>query len=261
MRRLGLIAASFLALQAMAPAALAWGPTGHRAVGVIADAYLTKKARREIEKVLGVETLAEASTWPDFMRASADPFWRQQAGPWHYVTVPDGKTYAEAGAPPEGDAVTALQRFAATLKDPKATKEEKALALRFTVHIIGDLHQPLHAGNGTDRGGNDVKVKWFGEPSNLHRVWDSDMIEGEDLSFTEWAGFIAPRIGRRETKEWAEPYPQVWIAESVAIRSRIYPASAELSWGYSFEHIATVRQRLAQAGVRTAAYLNALYAD
>ncbi|MBX9746810.1 MAG: S1/P1 nuclease [Hyphomonadaceae bacterium] len=237
-------------------AAFAWGQTGHRATGVIAEKYLSRHAAREVKAILGNEALAEASTWPDFMRASQDPFWQREAGPWHYVTIPKGKTYAEVGAPPEGDAVTALARFRKTLRDPKATREEKALALRFAVHIIGDLQQPLHAGNGEDRGGNDFKVTWYGEPSNLHSVWDSGMIDREKLSFTEMAGWIGAKITPREAKAWSNPDPVIWVTEGAAIRDRIYPSSPDLSWGYSFQHIATVRERIAMGGVRIAAWLN-----
>jgi hypothetical protein len=111
-------------------------------------------------------------------------FWQREAGPYHYVTVPQGQTYAEVGAPEEGDALSAFDRFSATVHDPNASREDKALALRFIVHIVGDVHQPLHAGSGAGRGGNDVKVRWFGDSTNLHSVWHSKMIEGQNLSYT-----------------------------------------------------------------------------
>lgn len=156
-------------------AAGAWGLTGHRVTAAIADRYLSFEARAAIRGILGPsESIAEASNWPDFMRSSDDPFWKNEASVFHFVTVPKGKTYAEVGAPAAGDAVTALKRFSDTLKNLAATAEEKRLALRFVVHLIGDLHQPLHAGDGTDRGGNDVKVKFFDTQTNLHSVWDRD---------------------------------------------------------------------------------------
>ena len=92
------------------------------------------------------------------------------------------------------DAVTALARFAETLRDPTASAADKRLALRFTIHIIGDLHQPLHAGRPGDRGGNNVKVTWFGEQTNLHSVWDSGMIDSRQLSHSELAGWLAGSI-------------------------------------------------------------------
>jgi hypothetical protein len=168
----------------------AWGQTGHRVTGAIAERYLTPETKAAIEAILGTETLAEASTWPDEQRSNPAPFWQSTANPFHYVKVPTGKTYAEVGAPERGDSVTALKRFSATIKDPDASLEEKQLALRFIVHIIGDLHQPLHAGNGHDRGGNTIDVTYFGQETNLHRVWDGHLIDGEKLSFTEMADWL-----------------------------------------------------------------------
>jgi nuclease S1 len=239
--------------------AFAWGQTGHRVTGAIAEQHLSDVARKEVQNILGAEGLAEASTWPDFMRASSDSFWKRKAGPYHYVTVPEGKSYNDVGAPKKGDAITALKMFAKTLKDPTATKKQRALALRFTIHIIGDLHQPLHVGNGTDRGGNSVKVVFFNKNTNLHTVWDSGMIDREGLSYSEMANWLEQKITPVQAKAWSDPDPFVWVAESAAIRDTIYPDDQFLSWGYSFEHIDTVHQRLSQAGVRVAAYLNALY--
>jgi hypothetical protein len=239
--------------------AFAWGQTGHRVTGAIAEPMLSRRAAREVRAILGNETLAEASTWADDMRSNPESFWQTTANPWHYVTVPVGRSYADVGAPAEGDAVTALARFAETLRDPNATREEKQLALRFTLHIIGDLHQPLHAGNGTDRGGNDIRVTFFREPTNLHAVWDSGMIDRRQLSYSEFTAFLTRRITPTLRREWLEPNPLVWIAESAAIRDTIYPDGNELSWDYAYQHRERVDMRLMQGGVRMAAYLNALW--
>lgn len=249
-----------LALLTQTTPVLAWGKIGHRVTCAIADHYLSRAARHQVRRILGVETLAEASNWPDFMRASTDPFWQKTASPWHYVTVPDGKSYADVGAPPEGDALTALKRFAAALRDPATPRAEKQLALRFMVHIIGDVHQPLHVGNGTDHGGNDVKLTFFNAPTNLHAVWDSGIIDQEQLSYSEYAAWLTPRITRQKLRQWWTADPRVWIAESQALRGGVYPKGTAISYDYVFVHKATVEQRLEQAGVRIAAYLNALFA-
>ena len=251
------IAAIFLFL--VPSQAFAWGQTGHRVTGAIAQDYLSPRAARAVRAIIGTETLAEASTWADEMRSDPGPFWQRTAGPFHYVTVPPGKTYAEVGAPPEGDAVTALDRFAETLRDPDASLEDKQLALRFTVHIIGDLHMPLHVGNGEDRGGNDVHVSFFGSSTNLHAVWDSGMIDRRGLSYTELSAFLARRITPALRRAWSEPNPLVWIAESAAIRDTIYPEDTTISWGYAYLNAPVVDERLEQAGVRIAAYLNDLF--
>jgi len=244
--------------------AMAWGQLGHRVIGELAEERIGGKTRAQIELILGEEDLAEASTWADEQRSNPAPFWQEEAGPFHYVTVPEGTTYADVGPPEEGDALSALVRFAAIVRDPAASQEQKALALRFIVHIVGDVHQPLHAGSGEDRGGNDEKVRWFGDETNLHSVWDSRMIEAQNLSYTEYTAWLGRQIEPAETIAWWEANPQVWIGESTQIRDTIYPEGGEdmpnLAWSYQYRHLATAEMRLQQGGVRLAAYLDWLFA-
>ncbi len=243
--------------------AAAWGQIGHRVIGAIADDRISGKTRAEIALILGAEDLAEASTWADEERSNPATFWQTEAGRYHYVTVPAGKVYADVGPPQEGDALSALERFSATVRDPIASQADKALALRFIVHIVGDVHQPLHAGNGDDRGGNDVKLRWFGEDTNLHAVWDTHMLEGQKLSYSEYANWLGRQIDPARTIEWWDSDPQVWVAESTAIRDMIYPEAGEempdLGYAYQYEHLATAEQRLQQGGIRLAAYLDELF--
>ncbi|MEL6870603.1 MAG: S1/P1 nuclease [Pseudomonadota bacterium] len=255
---------ALLAVAVSSSSAFAWGKIGHRVVGEIATQHLSGQARASIEQILGSEDLAESSTWPDFMRSSPDSFWQREAGPYHYVTVPVGKTYEQVGAPPEGDAVTALAKYRAVLRDPAADLEQRQLALRFIVHIVADLHQPLHAGNGTDRGGNDFAVVWQGRPTNLHSVWDTGLVDDEQLSYTEMSRWLTRRLRPDDVLAWWTADPLDWIAESVQIRDTIYPdandeAARNLRWDYIYQHRATVRQRLTQAGIRLAAYLNDVF--
>lgn len=239
--------------------ALAWGQIGHRVTGAIAQQHLTPQVQAAISALLPTEDLAEASTYPDEMRSSPDEFWQKKAGPFHYVTIPEGQTYADVGAPEQGDGVSALKMFTANLKSSQTSKEEKQLALRFIVHIIGDLHQPLHAGNGTDRGGNDFKVNFFWQDSNLHRVWDSELLEQRKLSYTEWTAKLNRKISAQNINDWSTTDPQVWIAESIKIRDEIYPKEEEISWDYLYNHLPQAKQRLKMAGIRIAAYLNEIY--
>lgn len=239
--------------------AFGWGQTGHRVTGSIAERYLSEQAQLEILKLFPNESLAEISTYADENRSDPSTFWQKTASPWHYVSIPVGKTYKEVGAPDEGDAVTALTRFSNTLKNADASVEEKKLALHFIVHIIGDLHQPLHAGNGTDKGGNDIKLQYFWQDTNLHRVWDSQMIDGKQLSYTEWTDWLGKKISPEMAAKWNEPDPMVWIAESTALRDNLYPESDEISYNYLYQHIPTVKKRLQQGGVRIAAYLNEIF--
>ncbi|MDP5032406.1 MAG: S1/P1 nuclease [Paraglaciecola sp.] len=236
--------------------AVAWGQNGHRVTGAIAEQYLTPQAKQAIANMLGNEDLAEASTYPDEMRSDPSEFWKKTANPWHYVTVPAGHSYHDVEPPKEGDALTALNSFTSTLKDPKASLADKQLALRFIVHIIGDLHQPLHVGNGTDKGGNEVKLEFFWQDSNLHRVWDSELMDKRELSYTEWTTILSRKISEKQLKEWSVTDPQVWIKESSVLRDSVYPSSNKLSWDYLYQHMPTVQQRLQMGGVRIAAYLN-----
>lgn len=239
--------------------AFAWGQTGHRVTGAIAENYLSGVARANVRLLLGPESLAQAATWPDEMRSDQAEFWQKTADPWHYVTVPAGSTHAATGSPPEGDAVAALARFAETLRNPASSPPDKRLALRFVVHIIGDLHQPLHAGRPGDRGGNDVKVTWFGDPTNLHSVWDSKMLDSRQLSHSELAGWLAGSIAPEQVIAWSNPDPEAWIAESVALRETVYPADPKLSYAYPYRHRDALDGRLSRAGVRIAAYLNRVF--
>lgn len=254
-----LAAAMGAALLGTAPA-LAWGKIGHRIGGTIAERHLSGQTRAKIALLLGTESLADASTWPDEMRANPLPFWQKTANPFHYVTVP-GHEYGHHHAPAEGDAATALDRFSKVVRSRSASREEKQLALRFIVHIIGDLHQPLHAGKPGDRGGNDVKLSFFGRPTNLHAVWDSGIIDQEQYSSAEYSERLMRGTSNEEIVSWWEPNPTVWINESAELRDRIYPATSELSYDYLFQHRAEVERRLRQSGVRMAAYLDALFAE
>jgi S1/P1 Nuclease len=258
--------------------ALAWGKTGHRVVAAIADTQLSGLARAQVEQILGPgESLDEAANWPDEMRSAPGEFWQKTATPWHYVTL-NGIIYDHA--PPEGDALEALARFSKILQDPNATREDKQTALRFIVHLVGDLHQPLHVGKCCDKGANDVKATWFGKPTNLHAVWDSQLVDDEQLSFTELAAKLERHISPEDVVKWWDVNPRDWISESGEIRDTLYPTARDmpkpaqgkrpkrgqpvlpdLSYNYVFRFTPVMERRLSQGGVRLAAYLNAIFAQ
>lgn len=252
-----------MALLAPAPA-LAWGKTGHRAIAAIADRQLSGIARANVEQIIGsAETLDEASTWPDDMRSNPSPFWQKTASPWHYVTL-DGTVYDHA--PAEGDALEALARFRSVLRNPQASRAEKQQALRFIVHLVADLHQPMHVGKCCDRGGNDVKVTWFGRPTNLHAVWDSALVDEQQLSFTELTDKLSRHTSSADVISWWDVDPRDWISESGQLRDSLYPQPTgnpdqlpALSYDYVYRFTPVMEQRLKQAGVRLAAYLDEVF--
>ena len=255
-----LFVSAALACAAMPSPAFAWGKTGHRVTAAIADAHLSGLARAHVRQIIGVESLAEASNWPDEMRSAPGEFWQKTSSPWHYVTV-GGIEYD--AAPPEGDALAALEFFTRLVRDPATSPDQRALALRFIVHIVGDLHQPLHNGRPGDRGGNEVKVKWFGRDTNLHAIWDSALVDETKYSFSEYSERLQRHTRPQDVIAWWTPDPREWIRESVAYRERIYPAAGETELGYDYIYQNTPRMehRLKQAGVRIAAYLNAMFAE
>ncbi|HUP42959.1 MAG TPA: S1/P1 nuclease, partial [Thermoanaerobaculia bacterium] len=139
-------------------------------------------------------------------------------------------------------------------------REDRVQALRFLVHFVGDVHQPLHVGRRADRGGNEILVLWFGEPTNLHSVWDGRMIESEELSFTELARFI-DHPTPEELAAWRAGGYREWIAESFALRPEVYDlGDRRLGYGYAYEKLPIVRRRLLQAGVRLAGLLETIFA-
>ena len=243
----------------MPGAAQAWGPTGHRVAAELADRFICGQTRLEIRELLGAETLPDAANWPDYMRMSPDPYWHDESYNWHFVTIPEGQSYAQTGAPPEGDAVTALAQSRATVLDRSAPLEDRRAALRMIVHFVGDLNQPLHAGNATDRGGNDEIVTLRGEETNLHAVWDRALIEMEEMSYREWADYLQAQITSEQAIAWSGTDPVAWADESRSLHSQIYPADGVIDSAYLFRTRPLLHQQMTKAGLRLGSYLNAMF--
>lgn len=247
----------FLSIILFSVSAYSWGPTGHRVVGLIAERHLSKKAKKAIDRLLKKETLAEVSTFMDFIRSDNT---KRHMSPWHYMTIPSGSTYEEAGTPKNGDVYVTINRLREELVSKKFTEEDEAFALKCLVHLIGDLHQPLHVGNGEDKGGNDVDVDYFWAKSNLHRVWDSGMIDGQKYSYTEYVEWIDHASDEQITK-WQSTGVLGWAMESLSHRDQVYdlPDSKKISYRYDYNNIELVNERLLQAGIRLAGVLNEIY--
>jgi hypothetical protein len=255
-----LVLAAACALLWPAQDSSAWGRLGHEIAGSVCAGQLDGTARARVQELLGPESLAEASHWADRMRDDPARFWQEEAGPYHYVTVPPGRRYADIGAPPEGDGVTALALFARQLRAPDTRRAQRQLALRFAVHIVQDLHQPLHVGNGSDRGGNDRVVFVDGERSNLHRVWDTTILASAGRSRADWLRRLEA-AGLLRAPRTSDADPLLWIGESAALRDTLYPVPRRIDAAYLARHLTTVEQRIAEAGVRCAAWLNLTLAD
>ena len=237
--------------------AISWGLTGHRVIGDIAQQHLTRKAKKGITKILGTESLADVGNWMDFIKS--DPQYNYM-NVWHYVTIPDGETYATSTKDPNGDIIWAIDKFIGELKSDTLNHEEKKFALKCLVHLVGDIHQPLHVGNGKDKGGNDIKIKYFWQNSNLHRIWDSGIIDGQNLSYSEWTVKLN-HVTKQELALWQSASVIEWANESMALRPSVYDFGDKknLTYRYNYDHIAELEGRLLKAGVRLAGILNEIY--
>lgn len=235
-----------------------WGKTGHRATAEIAEQFLKGRAKRKIKKILAGERLASVSTFADEIKS--DPRYKAFS-PWHYANIPDGKTYAQSKKNPQGDLVTAIKTCIQKLKNPDTPPEEEGFYLKLLIHFIGDLHQPLHFGRKDDKGGNDFKVKWFTKSSNLHRVWDSEMIDHYKMSYSELA-LNRKKITKDEVKKIQSGTLLDWTNESHTLAIKIYDSAEKgdnLMWNYMYDWFSVVREQIQKGGIRLAKILNDIY--
>lgn len=237
--------------------ALCWGVNGHRAVGMIAEENLSRKAMKRLNKILEGNSLAEVSNWMDDIK-SDDAY--DHTHDWHWVTIPTGEEYSSTDLNPNGDIIAKTLEIIAGLKSGNLSPQTEIEYLKYLVHLVGDIHQPLHVGGGDDAGGNRVEVKWFGDSSNLHRVWDSEMIESKNLSFTELVAFI-DKPDKTQIAAWQKANVIDWAKESVSLRNQVYslPEDNNLRYEYLYQNFDTVKSRISQAGVRLAGILNEIY--
>ncbi len=241
----------------------AWGGIGHRVVAMIAQQHLTPKTKQEISKLLQPgETLASISTYADEIRNS-----RPDTRRLHFVNIPLlANTYMpsrDCRSSDEGDCIiAALERFRLELANVKETRERRAFALKFIVHLVGDLHQPLHCGDNNDRGGNDVKVTWFGpneRQQNLHGVWDYAIIEQGGRKEEDWLKLLSASITPEKIPALQQGNVTAWALESLATaKDHAYkiPPNRQLGQAYYNKTLPVVEDRLRKAGLRLAKVLN-----
>lgn len=256
--------AFFIALFIYLPLhSMAWGMTGHRVVGEIADQYLSTKARKEIRKILGYESIAMSSNYADFIRSDSN---YRYLNSWHYVNFDTGLNYKQFVAFLNTDttisAHTQINFLTNELKNKQLAQDKKLLYLRLLIHIVGDIHQPLHAARKGITGGNDIRVSWFSENSNLHRVWDSDLIDHQQLSYTEYARAIN-NVTKAQKELWQRQPLSEWLYESFVISERlvaeIKQPNPRLGYEYNFKYLETVNQQLLKGGVHLAGLLNQIF--
>jgi hypothetical protein len=240
--------------------ALCWGREGHQIVVVIAERHLTATARERVRQILGPDTsLAAVSTWADEIRPS-----RPETAPWHYVDIPLNASAIDLARDcPTGDCVTAaINRFIAVLRDNTSSPDAKNEALKFVVHFVADLHQPLHSADNHDRGGNDVHVTFFGTNANLHSVWDTMLIERIDHVPESYAKRLDAALTDSNVGVFEEGTVEEWALESHSVAVKLaygaLPSGEQLDLGTNYFQIAAPAAdlQLQKAGIRLAFILN-----
>ncbi|MFD2516702.1 S1/P1 nuclease [Salinimicrobium flavum] len=260
MKYLLLVAAVFFSSITFASEA-DWGRTGHRATGEVAEGHLSKKAKQKIRKLLDGQSLAFVSTYGDDIKS--DPKYRY-LNTWHYVNIDKGETeYSKENANPKGDIIQGIEECITVLKDKNTSKDEKAFYLKLLVHFVGDLHQPMHAGRGEDKGGNDIQVRWFGQGSNIHRVWDSEMINDFQMSYTELA-HSTDELSKEEIRQIKAGSLLDWMYESKELSTRVYDSveiGEKLGYEYMYEWFPVLHDQIQKGGIRLADILNEIFEE
>ncbi len=235
-----------------------WGKNGHRTTGKIAEKHLTRKTKKCIDKLLKGQSLAFVSTFADEIKSDKK---YSEYYSWHYVNMDLDETYQEAKKNPKGDLVTGINKCIQVLKDKNSFDEDKAFHLKLLVHFIGDLHQPMHIGRKEDKGGNAVQVQWFGKGTNLHRVWDTNMIDDWGMSYIELAENAA-ELSKKQIEVIEKGSVVDWINEVHEVTKEVYNSvkvGEKLRYRYSYDNFGTVRKQLQKGGIRLAKVLNEIY--
>ena len=251
-------------LQTATPA-WAWGTLGHRVIARLAEKHLTPQAKAAVAAILEPnESLADASLWADKVRGRM-----RHTAPWHYIDIPlDEPKYDpkwSADDTKHGCVVDKINEFRKVVGDKSKSIDERRFALRFLVHCLQDMHQPCHVGDNRDRGGNDTQVRWFDIGSNMHRVWDTNIIEWNTRSEDIWLTGLGELDTAVNQAKWMAGTVEDWATESLLAAREAYlipGTDKRLKFGqklgkeYYEKHLSVVRQRLCQAGLRLAMVLN-----
>ena len=239
-----------------------WGSTGHRVIAEVASNYLTDNARLEINKILNGETLVNASTYADDIKSDSryDKYYN-----WHFLNMELDDEYEEITPSERGDVFIAINKCIDILESDSVSNTDKSFYLKLLVHFVGDLHQPLHIGRYQDRGANRIYLKWFGRNSNLHRVWDSEMINSHNMSYSELALNLPNPdllISAEEANDFKRGDVLNWVDEIHEYTNKIYgdvSIDDKLGYEYQYKNFGTVKDLLLIGGIRLAKILNYLF--
>lgn len=241
---------------------MAWGLLGHRVVAEIAERHLSKKASKEIHNILGPQPIAMDANWMDFIKSDKS---FNYLSSWHYVDLQGGLNYEQFKSTLERDtAANAYNKILfvrSELKKKDLPLPMKQMYLKILIHLVGDIHQPFHVGHEEDKGGNDIKVKWFGKQINLHSLWDSELIDFQQLSYTEYTTAL-DHATRQQISGWQKEDLRQWLFGSYSLGNELYKEAEDntnYSYRYNFDHIDELNQQLLKGGIRLAGLLNDIF--
>lgn len=236
----------------------AWGQKGHDVTCAVAQNHLSKSAKKQVDELLHGKSLVYWANWLDNASHTPDFAYTKT---WHYKNIDADETYENALQCETGDVITAISAQIRTLQDPKAGKPVKALALKMLVHLVGDMHCPMHMAHRSDRGGNRWQVQYFNNGTNLHSVWDSAIVESaHKWTYSEWAQEI-DTVSDKEAAALVKGTLDDWAKETFAITTKIYdqtPVGSKLSYDYVSQWTPTVEDQLLKGGLRLAYILNSI---
>ena len=268
MKRITFLFACIITIYSSMPA-FAWGPKGHDIVAAIAEQNLTKKTKKALDKILDGKSIVYYSSWMDNIQNS--PNWKNgydKTKTWHYANVDKGLTYETMEKNKKGDVLTGLEFLVneLTVNFDNLSDSLKQDYVKMVVHMVGDMHCPMHAGRSTDRGGNGKNVKWFGQKTNLHSVWDSKMIDSaRKWSYTEWVNHL-DRKDKKYKKAIVQGTYHDWFAETVVRAEELYEYAERqgdevpnFSYQYVYDFSPLLENRLQTGGYRLAHVLNTIF--
>ncbi|RBL93277.1 S1/P1 nuclease [Chitinophaga flava] len=245
-------------------ASFAWGPNGHRIVAEIAWQHLTPQAQKAVVSILGRQSMPMIANWPDFIKSDTTHQY-DHTSKWHYLDFPaniDRAEFDKLLKEATGENLyTQTQAMISDLKNKKLAKDKQVFALSFLVHMMGDMHQPLHVGRDEDMGGNKINLMWFDKASNLHRVWDEQLIDFQQLSYTEYSKAIDIASPAR-VKELQSGTIADWMFESHVLADKVYgytKPDSKLSYRYNYVFVDNLNDQLLKGGLRLATVLNGIF--
>jgi len=239
--------------------ASAWGVTGHRVVAEIAENHLTNRAKRKLKKLIGKQKLAYWANWPDNVRNS--PEWKNTST-WHYVNIPPQESkeqfIEQLKNNNKPNIYTAIQNVKGIIVDKNTPDADREIYLRFLVHFLGDMMQPMHTGREEDLGGNLIKIQFFKKDTNLHSLWDSGLIDNTKYSYTEFARVLDVK-SKEEINQIQSGSLEDWLYESHQTANQLYASvkpGENYSYDYQEQYKELLERQLLHAGLRLAKILN-----